>query len=245
MATDRGARPGCKKATGGSCRGVRWRTGGIARGPAGPYGERPDGTLCHHARSVATSRHGSGRRVDLLDELGEPVLVEMAGQVGLGDDADQPVVVDHRQPLDLVVLHLVQHLADVGGRVDPAQVRTGDLAQDTVFWVRSPVRTWAGSRPSAMHFTAISRSVMMPCSRSSAPQIGSEPTPRSRIFWAAIATVSSAPMHSAPGCMMSRACRAVCGRPDARFPDTAAAYASSAASRLTTASWLPSPECSA
>src|SRR6266542_2203219 len=53
MATDRGARPGCKKATGGSCRGVRWRTGGIARGPAGPYGERPDGTLCHHARSVA------------------------------------------------------------------------------------------------------------------------------------------------------------------------------------------------
>src|SRR5439155_5539826 len=51
----------------------------------------------------------------------------------------------------------------------------------------------------------MSRSVMMPCSRLSLPQIGSEPTLRSRIICAAFMRVSSSLMHSAPKCMMSRA----------------------------------------
>src|SRR5712691_7570673 len=53
----------------------------------------------------------SGCGVDLLDELGQPVLIEVAGQVGLRNDADQTVVLDHRQVLDPVVFHLVQRLA--------------------------------------------------------------------------------------------------------------------------------------
>src|SRR5712692_1791685 len=70
---------------------------------------------------------GSGRRVDLLDELGEPVLVEVAGQVGLGDDADQAVVFDYWQVFDPVVFHLVQHLAHIGGGLDPEQGFLGQL----------------------------------------------------------------------------------------------------------------------
>src|SRR5215831_15481000 len=53
----------------------------------------------HRARSGWL---GSGGRVDLLDEFGQPPLAEAVGQVGLGDHADQAVVFDHRKPLDLV-----------------------------------------------------------------------------------------------------------------------------------------------
>ena len=56
-----------------------------------------------------------------------------------------------------------------------------------------------------MHLVTMSRSVMMPCRRSSSPRIGSDPTPRSRICWAACCSVSCSPIHVAPVCMMSRA----------------------------------------
>jgi hypothetical protein len=71
----------------------------------------------------------SGRRVDLLDELGEPVLVEVAGQISLADNADEAMVLDDRQPLDPVVLHLMQHLTDVGGGVDPEQRVLGKVTR--------------------------------------------------------------------------------------------------------------------
>ena len=118
---------------------------------------------------------GSGCRVDLLDELGEPVLVEIAGQVGLGDDADQAVVFDHRQVLDPVVLHLVQHFADAGGGLDPeqrflGQVTGPDLGGVAVF----------GDAP--QHDVAVGADAVQPVVGAAD---GSEPTPRSRIFCAA------------------------------------------------------------
>src|SRR2546429_1588304 len=78
---------------------------------------------------------GSGRRVDLLDELGEAVLIEGAGQVGLGDDADQAVVFDYRQVLAPVVFHLVQHLADAGRGLDPDQRFLGQVTGPDLGWV--------------------------------------------------------------------------------------------------------------
>src|SRR6266498_2899832 len=51
----------------------------------------------------------------------------MAGQVGFGDDADQAVVVDHRQVLDPVLLHLMQYLAYTGGGLGPEQRFLGQV----------------------------------------------------------------------------------------------------------------------
>jgi hypothetical protein len=36
---------------------------------------------------------------------------------------------DHRQPLDPVIFHLVQHLTDVGGGVDPEQRALGQITR--------------------------------------------------------------------------------------------------------------------
>src|SRR3954447_18790314 len=51
----------------------------------------------------------------------------------------------------------------------------------------------------------MSRSVIMPLRRLSSPQMGSAPTPRSRILRAASVTVSFTPAHSTPDVMISRA----------------------------------------
>ena len=67
----------------------------------------------------------------------------------------------------------------------------------------------SGSLPSAIAFTTMSRSVSMPLRRSSSPQIGSAPTPRSAIFFAATASDSFSPMHSAPWLITSRAVFAI------------------------------------
>src|SRR5260370_15016151 len=56
-----------------------------------------------------------------------------------------------------------------------------------------------------MELVTMSGAVMMLCRRSSSPRIGSDPTLRSRICWAACCSVSCSPMHVAPVCMMSRA----------------------------------------
>ncbi|CAM5685953.1 hypothetical protein SALBM311S_09186 [Streptomyces alboniger] len=50
-------------------------------------------------------------------------------QVGLTDHADQALVVDDGEPTDLVLLHLVEHLTDIGARVDPAGGALGHLAR--------------------------------------------------------------------------------------------------------------------
>ncbi len=74
----------------------------------------------------------SAPRVDLLHEARQLLLGEVLGQVGLADHADQLLVPDDRQALDLVALHLLQDVGDVRARVDPARgalghVTAGDL----------------------------------------------------------------------------------------------------------------------
>src|SRR3954447_7754042 len=72
-------------------------------------------------------------------------------------------------------------------------------------WASSPALTLRGSPPEATHLITMSRSVIIPLSRWSSPQIGSDPTSSSCIFLAAVASVSFSPTHSAPPVMISRA----------------------------------------
>src|SRR3954471_471911 len=65
--------------------------------------------------------------------------------------------------------------------------------------------------PSATQFKTMSRSVIIPASLSSSPQIGRAPTPRSFILRAAVLTVSSVRTQSAPGVMISRAVMGIVG----------------------------------
>src|SRR4051794_25624868 len=69
----------------------------------------------------------------------------------------------------------------------------------------SPARVDAGSLPCASTFTTMSRSLSMPLSRLSSPQIGIAPTLSSASRLAASRIVSFSPMHSAPPVMTSRA----------------------------------------
>src|SRR4051812_33668392 len=62
-----------------------------------------------------------------------------------------------------------------------------------------------GALPSAMHLTTMSRSVNMPLSRLSSPQMGIAPTSRSRSLRAASLRVSLTETHSALPVMISRA----------------------------------------
>src|SRR4051794_8456910 len=59
--------------------------------------------------------------------------------------------------------------------------------------------------PSATQLRTMSRSVIIPWSRLSSPQMGSAPTPRSFILRAASVTVSLTEAHSAPDVITSRA----------------------------------------
>jgi len=70
---------------------------------------------------------------------------------------------------------------------------------------RSPAVTLDGSWPRAMHFTTMSRSVIMPVMRSLMSQTGRAPTFSDRISWAARSSVSVAGMQRTPLCMMSLA----------------------------------------
>src|SRR4051794_37477802 len=72
-------------------------------------------------------------------------------------------------------------------------------------WPSSPALQEFGSLPSAITFTTMSRSVIMPLSRSSSPQIGRDPTPSWAILRAASATLSFSPTQSTPPLMISRA----------------------------------------
>lgn len=54
----------------------------------------------------------SGGGGDGLDELADPALVDLVGQVSLADDADEVVTVDDRKATDLVLDHGLQRLVD-------------------------------------------------------------------------------------------------------------------------------------
>src|SRR5919112_5484453 len=71
-------------------------------------------------------------------------------------------------------------------------------------WPKSPAFAVRGSPPSAKHLMTMSRSVTMPLSRLSSPQMGSAPTSRSFIFRASASSLSFSPMHSTPPVMISR-----------------------------------------
>jgi len=71
-------------------------------------------------------------------------------------------------------------------------------------FAKLPAVTVAGSWCFATTCTTMSRSDTIPVSRLSSPQIGSEPTPSSAIFSAAVATDSFSPTHSAPAVIASR-----------------------------------------
>src|SRR5262249_56179451 len=63
-----------------------------------------------------------------LDEVGEWLLREVAGQVSLADYADYPLIVDYRQAADLVLRHQLQDLVGVRCRVDRDGFGPGELA---------------------------------------------------------------------------------------------------------------------
>src|SRR4051794_1112855 len=69
---------------------------------------RHSGRVCRQRGETATSWRGR----DGLDEVADLLLVDVARQVGLADDPDQVVPVDHRQPPHLVLGHRVQRLLD-------------------------------------------------------------------------------------------------------------------------------------
>src|SRR4051794_28793910 len=72
-------------------------------------------------------------------------------------------------------------------------------------WPSSPAFVELGSLPSASTLTTMSRSVSMPLSRSSSPQIGMAPTSSSLSFLAASSTESFSPMQVHSPVITSRA----------------------------------------
>jgi hypothetical protein len=96
--------------------------------------------------------------------------------------------VDDGESAYAVLRHGAQRL--VNGVVGP--MVTGLPSSSCEAW------TEAGSPPSARHFTTMSRSVVMPWSLSSSPQIGRAPTSRSFSFRARSTRVSVERAHSAP-----------------------------------------------
>src|SRR5262249_22215978 len=69
---------------------------------------------------------------------------------------------------------------------------------------RLPTVVATGSMPWASAFTTMSRSVSIPLSRSSSPQIGSTPMSSCSIRLAASMSDLYSPMHSQPSCIASR-----------------------------------------
>src|SRR5690606_2267830 len=68
-------------------------------------------------------RDASGPGVDPVHELGELLVGQVLGQVGLADHADDAAVPHHRQPPDLVLLHALERLLDRGVGRHPHQPR--------------------------------------------------------------------------------------------------------------------------
>ncbi|CAM5304426.1 hypothetical protein SHIRM173S_05748 [Streptomyces hirsutus] len=100
------------------------RTSAAARHTA--HGTRHPAPGTRHPAPGDGARHGprsAGRDpgVDVLGPGGELVLRQVLGEIGLADHADQAFVVDDGEPADAVCLHLLEDLADVGVRRDPAR----------------------------------------------------------------------------------------------------------------------------
>ncbi len=120
--------------TGGRHASAPWRSSSAAASP--PY--RTRGTS-HHAGPPR--RGGRGGPHDSMTggalrtcrtppaRTRRPSRPAVPGQVGLADDADETLVLDDRQALDLVALHLAQHVADVGARVDPPRCALRDVCR--------------------------------------------------------------------------------------------------------------------
>src|SRR5215208_2109854 len=64
------------------------------------------------AREWAGGSVVSRRRRDRLDQVAELVLRQVAGHVGLADDADQIMAVDDREAADSILLHGAKRLLD-------------------------------------------------------------------------------------------------------------------------------------
>src|SRR5829696_6564616 len=90
--------------------------------PACPRGPRGMGVAKHSL----TAEPGAARAVpgplwrarDRLDEIADLLLGDLLRDVGLADDADQGVAVDHRKTANLVFCHHVQGLVDRVIRAD-------------------------------------------------------------------------------------------------------------------------------
>src|SRR5215207_3458209 len=98
-----------------------------ARWAPGPHGGWRGGRVAGSGRSEVL-RLGGGDRADHLADL---LLRRVRGDVGLGDHAAQPpVLVDHGQPPDLVLLHQPQRMIDRRVRADACQPVLGEFAGD-------------------------------------------------------------------------------------------------------------------
>ena len=103
---------------------------------------------------------------DRFDELGDGLFGKVAGDVGF-DHAQQPMIFDDGQPADLVFFHHAEHLFDAGPSADMIVLP----------WASSPAVVVLGSWPAVMYLMTMSRSVIIPVSRSSSPKIGNHPRP--------------------------------------------------------------------
>ena len=132
---------------------------------------------------------------DRFDELGDGLFGQVAGDVGFADQAQQSMIFDDGQPADLVFFHHAEHLFDAGPGPDMIGAALGELAGG------GGVGVMAGGDA----LMTMSRSVIIPVSRSSSPKIGNAPTPRSRMCCAAAVSVSCSPIQVNPVCMTSLA----------------------------------------
>src|SRR5246127_3459763 len=74
--------------------------------------------------SAALSLRSLGDRLDELPGF----LVLREGDVGLGDDADEPAVLDDRQPPNLVAGHELKRLVEVSVGLDGDEIPRGDVS---------------------------------------------------------------------------------------------------------------------
>src|SRR5687767_4762557 len=83
------------------------------------------------ARLLLTDPGRLRRGGDRLDEVADLLLVEVRGDVGLADDPDEALAVDHREAAHLVRRHRVQGLLDrvVGADRDGLAVADPELAR--------------------------------------------------------------------------------------------------------------------
>src|SRR5215210_8985937 len=68
-------------------------------------------------------------RGDRLDEVADLVVLDLAGQIGDADNADEVMAVDHRQPADLVLGHRPERVLDGVIGADRDRLAVAELAR--------------------------------------------------------------------------------------------------------------------